>query len=143
MLKQCPRRNEHPLISQNFYSENDMVGESCTFCGSLDGDVFMARLEDGSIKLSPTDKNYKVYAFTLDDKRLFKTTYRTDDKPFAGWNNPIHDWQIRESKDTKFYFQHLNNVQKMRFIQLLNEKKIVFDATGYFYVLPFFIKKDK
>lgn len=40
---------------------------------------------------------------------------------------------------TKFYFQHLSEDQKKRFIELLNEKKIKFDYPGYFYVKPFFI----
>lgn len=60
-------------------------------------------------RLTPTDKNYKVYV------------------------------QVDEHEE-KFYFQHLDEAQKMRFIILLNENKITFAAPGYFYNMPFFIK---
>ena len=40
---------------------------------------------------------------------------------------------------TKFYFEHLSRDQKVKFVELLNAKKINFGAPGYFYVKPFFI----
>lgn len=39
----------------------------------------------------------------------------------------------------KFYFQHFDEAQKMRFIILLNEGRIVFGEPGYFYRTPYFI----
>jgi hypothetical protein len=33
----------------------------CDYCGSLHQDAFMERLEAGTISISGTDKNYKVY----------------------------------------------------------------------------------
>jgi len=39
----------------------------------------------------------------------------------------------------KFYFQHFSKEECLRFIDLLNAKKIVLDEPGYFYVKPFFI----
>lgn len=45
-----------------------------------------------------------------------------------------------EPGSRKFYFQHFDEAQKMRFIILLNEKKIVFGEPGYFYRMPYFIK---
>ena len=42
---------------------------------------------------------------------------------------------------TKFYFQHLSEVQRQRFIGLLNEHKFMVGFPGHFYVLPFFVRK--
>lgn len=39
----------------------------------------------------------------------------------------------------KFYFQHLSEEQKRRFVDLLNEKKLKIGYPGRFYVAPFFI----
>lgn len=39
----------------------------------------------------------------------------------------------------KFYFQHLDEDGKRRFIDLLNEGNVVIGDPGYFYVRPFFI----
>lgn len=41
----------------------------------------------------------------------------------------------------KFYFPHFSKDQRIKFIELLNAKKVQFDAPGHFYVLPFFIVK--
>lgn len=49
----------------------------CKHCGSLDADTFMARLEAGTIRLDPTDKNYKVYVHN-DGGEKFKFSYRID-----------------------------------------------------------------
>ncbi len=42
---------------------------------------------------------------------------------------------------SKFYFQHLDEEQKLKFIDLLNSKKLNIAYPGRFYVLPFFIGK--
>ena len=42
-------------------------------------------------------------------------------------------------KSTKFYFQHLSEDQKKKFIELLNSKKLTLEYPGHFYNLPFFI----
>ena len=39
----------------------------------------------------------------------------------------------------KFYFMHLSEDQKKKFVELLNANKINFSTPGKFYVLPFFI----
>jgi len=40
----------------------------------------------------------------------------------------------------KFYFQHFDDKQKQKFIDLINKKKINLDYPGHFYVLPYFCK---
>lgn len=112
---QCPRRDEiggsnvFKLEKDDSFDKRD----ACSWCGALNPDTFMARLEDGSIKLGATDKSYKVYVHTTDPNRPLQTI--------------------------KFYFQHLSEDQMRRFIELYNEKKLVFDG-GSFYVWPFFMR---
>lgn len=40
----------------------------------------------------------------------------------------------------KFYFQHLDDEGRSRFIALLNERKIKIGVPGHFYVLPYFVQ---
>lgn len=48
-----------------------------------------------------------------------------------------------EGSYRKFYFQHFSQGEKQRFIDLLNEKKIILGYPGYFYVKPYFIAYGK
>lgn len=41
--------------------------------------------------------------------------------------------------DHKFYFQHLSEDQKTRFVELLNQRAIKIGYPRHFYVLPFFV----
>lgn len=84
---------------------------TCSFCGSMNPDAFMSRLEAGDVTLEPTDKDYKVYVIG------------------AG-----------RGGRGKFYFQHLSDAQRTRFVELLNAKKIGLEYPGHFYVTPFFCR---
>lgn len=143
----CPRRQEAPHISKSFpgpdkYREED---DKCSYCGCLNPDTFMARLEVGDIELGPTDKDYKVY---VENKggQLFKQHYRDcytgkDEEgyvPCTGPDDCTH-WITKETPRDKFYFMHLSVEQQKRFVELLNEKKVVIGMPGHFYVRPFFI----
>jgi len=88
---------------------------TCSWCGSIHPELFMERLREQTIALTPTDKNYKVY---VDNH---------GGEPFVA---------IR----SKFYFQHLNDQQKKEFVDLLNAQKIKVAHPGRFYVPPFFCK---
>lgn len=83
----------------------------CSYCGSLNPEEFMRRLEAGDVSLVPTDKSYKVYV----------------DGP--GLNHQ------------KFYFQHLSPEQQTRFIELYNAHKLRLGVPGYFYQLPYFCSR--
>ena len=109
----------------------------CDYCGSLHPDEFMRRCAAGDVMLGATDKNYKVYV-TNAGGAPFKQTYRTDDLPFAGWDNPVHTWVTRETDRTKFYFQHLSREQMVAFVAMMNARILKFDGGEGFYVLPFF-----
>lgn len=82
---------------------------TCSYCGSLSEDAFFAAIEKGC-ELGPTDKDYKVY---VGGQKVGGTG--------------------------KFYFEHMSEAGKHKFIDLLNAKKINIGAPGRFYVRPFFI----
>lgn len=158
---QCPRRSESHFGSSpafardNDYDESD---DTCNYCGSLNPDTFMSRLESGDVLLGSTDKNYKVYVKSEAGSPQFKQTYRDcpKDKEMVGMygnkyfvssceKGPDHCTHrvTRDTDSTKFYFQHLSKEQKTRFIELLNEKRIKFQGGCGFYVLPFFcVRKE-
>jgi hypothetical protein len=151
----CPRRAEGNFgpARENDYDTSD---DSCHYCGSLNPDTLMARLEAGDVLLGSTDKNYKVYVRSAPDSPLFKQTFRQcpQDKEMVGVNGnkyfvsscdkgPDHctHWVTRDTSHTKFYFQHLSSEQCDRFIALYNEKRLKFEGGFGFYVLPFFCKR--
>jgi len=95
-------------------------GPHSNWDGSLHPDIFMRLLESGTVVLTPTDKNYKVYIEGYDpelDSQLGSTTFRD-----------------------KFYFEHLSAAQQERFVELMREDKIKYAYPGYFYNLPSFVK---
>jgi hypothetical protein len=145
----CPRQPEDPngvFKTTNFVFLNKPDDGTCDQCGSLLGDTLMARLEKGDVILGPTDKNYKVYVRNKGGE-CFKQTHRIDNSREHNLDGSPDQtkwvWQTNDSQECKFYFQHLTDEQKKRFVELLNDKKIKFDQPGYFYVLPFFIKNEK
>lgn len=136
----CPRRREsfRPLVEgRDKYRDSDAC---CTYCGSLDPDVLMARLEAGDVELGPTDKSYKVYVHNRGGE-AFKQSFRGDNCP-GGEDPSKWVWTTRERQDSKFYFQHLSEPQMRRFIELLNENKLHIGMPGHFYVRPFFIRYE-
>ena len=74
------------------YGKNS-VYSVCNYCGSMHPDRFFRNIKEG-IKLSPTDKNYKVYVETG-----------------------------KHGMD-KFYWYHLNEEEKKKFVSLMNEGKV-------------------
>ena len=52
------------------------------------------------------------------------------------------DYKVYVGKGNgKFYFQHLNRDEQIKFVDLLNRKKI--NMVNPFYVLPFFVRQGK
>jgi hypothetical protein len=134
---ECPRRAESFIVvtqGPDSYREDN----TCSYCGSFNAEAFMLRIEAGDVKLTPTDKNYKVYVAN-DGGEGFKQTFRDcpQGATCTGPKDCTH-WVTRDRNETKFYFQHLSEDQKRRFIELLNENKIKLEYPGHFYVLPFF-----
>lgn len=148
LMNSYPRSSNHPNQHNcPRAAENGSTGiacwqsdESCSYCGSLNPDYLMSRIEAGTVQLGPTDKNYKVYV-TNDGGEAFKQTYRGPDCP--GGDDPNKwVWTMRELGMVKFYFQHFTEEQKKRFVQLMNEKKLKIQEPGHFYRLPFFCQRQ-
>lgn len=107
-LFSCPRR----ALSGDDTWRSD---HTCSYCGSFNPTALLARLEEETVELGPTDKNYKLYL---------------DAKPGTP---PV---------PLKFYFQHFSSAPQRRFIELLNLKKLHFGYPGYLYTTPFFIQYE-
>lgn len=132
MAHDCPRCEGLPNLGIDFSHWPD--DGTCHHCGSLRGDVFMARLEAGDVELGPTDKNYKVYVHNKGGAK-FKHSHSGKMDDLAGRFMCTTD----ERDEAKFYFQHLTEDQMKRFVELLNEKKLKIGEPGYFYQQPYFI----
>lgn len=58
------------------------------------------------------------------------------------WRHETHWVQVGprgNTREDKFYFEHLSDEQKTKFVEMLNAKKLNLDYPGHFYRLPFFI----
>lgn len=138
----CPRRMENPSGVFKFLEGDDTwrPNDTCSYCGSLNPDMVMERLEAGDVEIIPTDKSYKAYIRNAGG-RPFTQRWRTDDKPWTG-DESQHVWETRETQEMKFYFQHFSEEQQRRFIELHNAGRLKIGMPGYFYVVPFFCKRE-
>ena len=111
----CGRRNAgYPYAKAFAGPDYWRFDGTCNYCGSLSPDQLFKAIEDGC-EIGPTDKSYKIY--------------------IKGEKAP------KVSGAVKFYFQHLSEDEKHKFIGILNDGKIKFGYPGNFYVKPFFIKR--
>jgi hypothetical protein len=83
----------------------------------LEPELFLKLIAEGDIEVGPTDKNYKVY--------VTATPGSTVSVP---------------NGHAKFYFQHFDKDQRIRFIDLYNSKVMKLGYPGYFYVAPYFMR---
>lgn len=122
----CPRRSEHGSLEvavsddcfyRNRVAETDIVDGRCRFCGSMSGDAFMSVLD--TAKITPTDKDYKVYVELEETELIGRNVVR---------------------KTSKFYFQHLSPEQKQAFVERMNAKTLIIGFPGHFYTTPYFVK---
>lgn len=103
----------------------------------------MARLEAGTVMLSGTDKNYKVYVHN-DAGELFTRHFRNcpRDAKCTGPEDCTH-WTAESRKETKFYFMHLSEDQMRRFVEMYNERKLKYVMGGNLYVMPYFMRSAR
>lgn len=161
----CPRRVENGMADPNspFRGAGELLDSwradgSCSYCGSMNPDTFMAHLEAGDAELTPTDKTYKAYietpnplvgqivviggesgpAFGNDGKPTKPDL--TPEEIKAGRYDRKIEGPAGKMAHAKFYFQHLSDDQKRRFVELLNAKRLRFSFPGHFYVAPYFIR---
>ena len=133
----CPRGRESTQDGRAVWTMDD----SCSYCGSLHPDLLMERLEAGTVTLDPTDKSYKIYVHANPGSEQFITYYRDSEFDPGGGDPSKWIWTSKPASQCKFYFQHLSNDQMLRFIELLNDKKLKLNYPGHFYVTPFFISR--
>lgn len=139
MTEICPRFQPGPWKFDGACNWDKRADHTCEYCGSMHPGDFMARVEAGTVLLGATDKNYKVYVTNAGGEN-FKQTYRDCPRspPCPGYEQCTH-WVTRDTDHGKFYFYHLSEEQKRRFVELLNAKALKFDGDIGFYVYPYFI----
>jgi hypothetical protein len=141
---QCPRGPEDggPFTEAFSGKAHWEAGDTCSYCGSISEKRFFECVEEGG-EVGPTDKSYKAYLSSGASAPPFKQTYRAcpKDATCTGPKDCTH-WTTRDTTDAKFYFQHLSEDGRRRFIDLVNAKKIKIGMPGHFYVTPFFTRRD-
>lgn len=136
---------------------------TCSYCGSLAPEAFFAAVERGD-ELVPTDKDYKAYVLLKEPEpdKLRVVGVTSDDLPEdrrVGWEpadpavlqadgygrSPNYRWMLRKprglTRQGKFYFQHLDDAGKRRFIELVNTGRMKLGYPGHFYQMPFFCRR--
>lgn len=161
----CPRRNEvaNPSPGPDTWrgrgSFDSGTGPCCSYCGSLNPDVFLDRVRDGWI-VSPTDRPTKAY---LDEPyspevldsikttsaiwkavRLSKLDEGAMEKDATAaadtyWVEHEARWHIGRTV-AKVYFAHLSSTQQDIFCELYNSGAMRLSYPGRFYVRPFFAR---
>jgi hypothetical protein len=161
----CPRRRENPIANQVVQGFDSWVARDgyrcCSYCGSIHpDDVFMAVAEN--VEFGPTDKSYKVYVHLPNPKAgqtiqvgsesgpAYNIVTGEPNKPdLTLWERVTgrYDRKIMGKASAtlfaKFYFQHFDDEQQQRFINLLNARAVNIGFPGHFYALPFFIKRGE
>ena len=147
----------HGIVGQRY--------PGCTFCGSLHPDTFMELVEAGAV-VGPSDKAYKAYLHAAVDETMVaarKERWKSqrlaqairDTGTISGLAEEAIEAEVErhwaEHEEPlvgglmigKFYYQHLSEDQKRRFVALHNEGKMAIGHPGHFYVLPFFMVRPK
>jgi hypothetical protein len=137
----CPRFQPGPWAYTgkcNWSRHNDGC---CDYCGSMNPDTFMARIEAGTVLLGTTDKSYKAYVRNNGGEGLKQTYRNCPPKSTCTYEDCTH-WVTRDHDNQKFYFEHLSIDQRKRFVELFNERKLKFDGDSSFYTPPFFMVRQ-
>lgn len=165
----CPRRGESPIGDaggEDRWRPARRPGgfATCSYCGSVSEDGFFALVEARAV-VGPTDKSYKVYLRYPnphpDHERIVSAiTFEPDDEERSAWL-PVDDavrehlerdgWRgegylyARYTTDpelqSKFYFQHLSEAGRERFVEMNNRGALRIGYPGHFYVPPFFARR--
>lgn len=171
---ECPRQSEsYRGGTPDAFWKGD---GTCSYCGSMRPDTLLEAIEAGSVTLGATDKNYKLYVKGLADPEAGQPTIYSsaNHKPDGeGWiqltneladehglnsydRTHIGDWvRIEPRRATvhgTFYFQHFDEDQRRRFVDLYNANKMRFEdfrcgkrveVPRGFYRLPFFMTIER
>lgn len=137
----CPQRllNEGAHVKAHTPSDQFGSDDTCSYCGSLNPETFIARIKAGDVEAVPTDKDYKAY-LTNKGGAPFSLRHRTC-SPRECNEAPCTHWTVSSREETKFYFVHLSIPQQEEFIALHNDSKINYAFPGHLYTTPFFCRK--
>lgn len=165
-MQPCPRQAQEATLQVQLEHQSHWRDDNtCSYCGGLSPEEFFRAVEAGAL-IEPTDKNYKAYV--VDDSPLagqpclivtanfshegqegwFQVTEENKDSLPMGPNGSprgvrVGDWTKIDphpaKRHRKFYFQHLDEVGRQRFIQMHNDKRMNVWGGG-FYVTPYFCR---
>ena len=159
-LVDCPRKAEGAVFRHNDhrdYWDTDDGNRTCSYCGSMHPNDFFVAIASGA-EIGPTDKSYKVYVDvphpqagqTIQIGSQTGPAFDRDGKPnlpdlteaeIAAGRYDRPTMGVAATTQAKFYFQHLDEAGKIKFIDLVNAKKITFGYPGHLYVTPFFCQR--
>lgn len=164
MTLPCPRRLEGtPVFAPPADADCWRSDGACSYCGSLRPEAFFAAIAS-NCQIIPTDKSYKVYVELPHPLAGQPAIYSMASGPVPGyemltperadeiaWERPqdrflyigrhVAIGSHPPGKRVKFYFQHLDENQRMTFVELMNMGVVNLGAPGAFYVLPFFMRR--
>lgn len=165
----CPRQEQEAVLEvQRQHRTHVRHDGTCSYCGSLTEEVFMAAVMSGC-QMTPTDKNYKVYIEIPNPRAGRRRISGMGGKSVSGnWEKAElkHCTLARESgwsvesvrrvvergesvlvdiepatKTAKFYFQHLSRDGRSQFIKAISSEVANVGNPGHFYVVPFFAQR--
>ena len=117
-MQPCPRSAEFPSTIFKYDTPHWGKDKTCSYCGSMSPEFLFEAIELGC-EIGPTDKDYKIYV---------NVTKEVIEK------NPSFSLP---GGMPKFYFQHFDRENAIKFIDLYNEGKI--NMPNNFYVFPYFM----
>lgn len=147
----------------NFPEPTLRADGTCSHCGSLSEEKFF-ECADAGMKITPTDKSYKAYVDVPDPDEgkpfvISTTNFEREGYTLVTPENvdslPLDDYGRQHyvngrtwvqfaprgaTKFGKFYFQHLSEAGRDKFIEYANEKKFNLAEPGYFYARPYFTR---
>lgn len=124
--QRCPRRDESP--NPDAYGDGTATPDrwdrrhgrkgprSCSYCGSMHQDDFIAVARDGGGELGPTDKSCKVYV------EIETVLYTPTSTTYANGKQGKVTKYPKRPATLKFYFQHLSVDQRREFVDLYNSR---------------------
>lgn len=159
----CPRRGEGVYGASAKHRDHWGVRDgyrACSYCGSMHPDDLFAHIEAGTCKISGTDKNYKIYVDVAHPDKgkpaifsscshktpgyVFLTKELCDQRGLDSYARAEYVGEYVKiephhgNAHAKFYYQHFDEAQQQRFIELYNAKKLPLEPQFGLYRKPYF-----
>ena len=163
----CPRRSETPMVQargNDFWSKDTESGyRRCSCCGSMHPDDLFEMIEKKTCEISGTDKNYKIYVDAPHPHVGAPRIFSSCSHPSHGYEKLTEDRAKQAGLDSyaihahlggyvkidrqgpranlKFYYMHLSDEQRNRFIELYNSRQLPLEPQFGLYRTPYFATK--